>query len=125
MCYNVSVAAPRNSARSHYISRERSLLNCAELKLTVRRTVGGGGSEQLLQQRLVVTFTVADQQCNACARSYTDHVWKCVVQVRQRVKHKRTFFHLEQRRYCVDVSAVVLRICVRVELSFALCDQYH
>lgn len=31
-----------------------------------------------------------------CQRSFTEHTWKSVVQVRQKVSHKKTFFFLEQ-----------------------------
>jgi len=40
---------------------------------------------------------VANQQCPECQKSWTEHTWTHCVQVRQRVKHKRTFFFLEQQ----------------------------
>jgi nonsense-mediated mRNA decay protein 3 len=39
---------------------------------------------------------VAYQQCPDCAKSYTANTWRAVVQVRQKVPHKRTFLYLEQ-----------------------------
>lgn len=36
------------------------------------------------------------QQCPDCARIYTAHTWKALVQIRQKVDHKRTFLYLEQ-----------------------------
>lgn len=32
----------------------------------------------------------------SCGRSYTEHTWNTVVQLRQKVRHKRTFYWLEQ-----------------------------
>lgn len=64
-----------------------------KLKLTVQKEVGNGA---VLQQAMIVTFVVRNQQCNTCAAAFTDNTWTAVVQVRQRVDHKRTFFYLEQ-----------------------------
>ncbi|KAJ9627795.1 ribosome-binding protein [Taxawa tesnikishii (nom. ined.)] len=38
----------------------------------------------------------ANQQCPDCAKSFTHNTWRAVVQVRQKVPHKRTFLYLEQ-----------------------------
>eukprot|EP00752_Nemacystus_decipiens_P002855 g2659.t1 len=64
-----------------------------KLKLTVQKEVGNGA---VLQQALAVTFVVRNQQCDRCAAAFTNNTWTAVVQVRQRVDHKRTFFYLEQ-----------------------------
>lgn len=64
-----------------------------KLKLTVQKEVGNGA---VLQQAMVVTFVVRNQQCDTCAAAFTNNTWAAVVQVRQRVDHKRTFFYLEQ-----------------------------
>ncbi|ETO19521.1 hypothetical protein RFI_17710, partial [Reticulomyxa filosa] len=37
-----------------------------------------------------------NQQCTECQASFTHHVWRACVQVRQKVTHKRTFLYLEQ-----------------------------
>ena len=63
------------------------------VKLTIQAEVLNGVK---LQQVFAVEFVLQNQQCDACARSYTDHVWRALVQVRQRVEHKKTFFLLEQ-----------------------------
>lgn len=39
---------------------------------------------------------VAYHQCPDCAKSFTANIWRSVVQVRQKVPHKRTFLYLEQ-----------------------------
>ncbi|CAK4077763.1 unnamed protein product [Aphanomyces euteiches] len=64
-----------------------------KLKLTVQKEVMNGA---ILQQSFIVTFIVRNQQCDECQASFTNHSWKAVVQVRQKVEHKRTFFYLEQ-----------------------------
>jgi len=64
-----------------------------KLKLTVQKEVL---SRTILQQSFLVTFIVRNQQCDTCQRSFANQSWKAVVQVRQRVDHKRTFFFLEQ-----------------------------
>lgn len=38
----------------------------------------------------------ANQQCPDCQKSFTHNTWRAVVQVRQKVPHKRTFLFLEQ-----------------------------
>ena len=54
-----------------------------------------------------------NQQCDDCQRSFTPHTWKACVQVRQRVDHKKTFFHLEQliikykaHENCINIEQV-------------------
>eukprot|EP00456_Euglypha_rotunda_P079185 TRINITY_DN7599_c0_g1_i15.p1 TRINITY_DN7599_c0_g1~~TRINITY_DN7599_c0_g1_i15.p1 ORF type:complete len:578 (-),score=70.43 TRINITY_DN7599_c0_g1_i15:27-1760(-) len=64
-----------------------------KVKLTIQKEVFNFAT---LQQTFIVEFQVQNLQCPDCARSYTDHVWKAVCQVRQKVKHKKTFFYLEQ-----------------------------
>lgn len=51
----------------------------------------------ILQQEFVVEFVVEYQQCDMCQREAADiEEWQAVVQVRQKVVHKRTFLYLEQ-----------------------------
>ena len=35
-------------------------------------------------------------QCADCKKQFTPHTWNALVQVRQKVDHKRTLYHLEQ-----------------------------
>ena len=44
----------------------------------------------------LVEFTVRNQQCKDCQQDFATGSWHAVVQVRQRVTHKRTFYYLEQ-----------------------------
>ena len=47
-------------------------------------------------QAALVEFTVRNQQCKDCQQDFATGSWHAVVQVRQRVTHKRTFYYLEQ-----------------------------
>jgi nonsense-mediated mRNA decay protein 3 len=64
-----------------------------KLKLTVQREVTIG---TVLQQSIVVEAVVQTLQCSECKKTFTPHTWNCMVQLRQKVEHKRTMFHLEQ-----------------------------
>ena len=64
-----------------------------KVKLTVQKEVFSGA---LLQQSFIVEFIVASQQCTDCQKSFTEHTWTAVVQVRQKVQHKKTMLMLEQ-----------------------------
>lgn len=63
-----------------------------KVKLTVQKDVSGA----MLQQTTVIEFTVVNQICQDCQRVEAKDYWKAVVQVRQRVEHKKTFYYLEQ-----------------------------
>lgn len=63
-----------------------------KVKLTIQKEVFNA----IMQQTFVVEFVVTNQQCTDCQKSYTEHTWNTVVQVRQKVRHKRTFYWLEQ-----------------------------
>lgn len=64
-----------------------------KLKLTVRKEVLHGVT---VQERVQVPLVVKWIQCEDCAKEFTEQTWKALVQIRQRVEHKRTFFFLEQ-----------------------------
>ena len=64
-----------------------------KIKLTVQKEVINSA---ILQQSVVVDFVIKNQQCSNCQASFATGAWQAVVQVRQRVSHKRTFFFLEQ-----------------------------
>jgi nonsense-mediated mRNA decay protein 3 len=64
-----------------------------KVRLTVQREVESG---TILQQSFTVIFTVRNQQCIECQAEFRQGSWKSLVQVRQRVSHKRTFLYLEQ-----------------------------
>ena len=64
-----------------------------KVKIVVQQEVFEGS---ILQQSFEVEYVVNYKQCPDCAKSYTANVWRAVVQVRQKVPHKRTFLYLEQ-----------------------------
>jgi nonsense-mediated mRNA decay protein 3 len=64
-----------------------------KVKITAQQDAGEG---TIVQQAFEVEYVVANQQCHDCRKSYTHHTWRAVVQVRQKVPHKRTFLYLEQ-----------------------------
>jgi nonsense-mediated mRNA decay protein 3 len=61
-----------------------------KVRLTIQREVQAG---TILQQSFTVTFIVRNQQCIECQAEFRQGSWKSLVQVRQRVAHKRTFEH--------------------------------
>ncbi|SLM39463.1 nonsense-mediated mrna decay protein 3 [Lasallia pustulata] len=64
-----------------------------KVKITIQQEVFEG---TILQQTFEVEYVVAYHQCPDCAKSFTANTWRAVVQVRQKVPHKRTFLYLEQ-----------------------------
>jgi len=64
-----------------------------KIKLTVQKEIQEGA---VLEQVVPIEFVVQGQQCTDCQRVEAKNFWKSVVQVRQKVKHKRTFLYLEQ-----------------------------
>ena len=49
-----------------------------------------------IQQDFIVEFIVVNGFCDQCHKEEAKNTWTSVVQVRQRVEHKRTIFRLEQ-----------------------------
>ena len=64
-----------------------------KVKITIQQEAFAG---TILQQTFEVEYVVAYHQCPDCAKSFTANTWRAVVQVRQKVPHKRTFLYLEQ-----------------------------
>jgi len=64
-----------------------------KVKITVQKEVMNGA---ILQQVFVVEFVINHQMCEDCHRREAKDTWTCVVQLRQKVPHKKTFFYLEQ-----------------------------
>jgi len=63
------------------------------VKVSVQQEIQHGA---VLEQSFQVEFTEAGGFCNDCHRAEAKDFWKCVVQVRQKRKHKKTFLYLEQ-----------------------------
>ncbi|GBG76502.1 hypothetical protein CBR_g22250 [Chara braunii] len=65
-----------------------------KVKLTVQKEVF---NDAILQQTFVADYVVEDNMCDSCSRAAGNpDQWVAVVQLRQKVDHKRTFFFLEQ-----------------------------
>eukprot|EP00049_Salpingoeca_infusionum_P023184 m.10779 g.10779 ORF g.10779 m.10779 type:complete len:516 (-) comp5617_c0_seq1:1260-2807(-) len=64
-----------------------------KVKLTIQKEVFSGS---ILQQTFIVEYVVGNQFCPDCHRLEASDTWNAVVQVRQKVRHKKTFMHLEQ-----------------------------
>ena len=64
-----------------------------KVRITIQQEAFQG---TILQQTFEVEYVVAYHQCPDCAKSFTANTWRAVVQVRQKVPHKRTFLYLEQ-----------------------------
>lgn len=64
-----------------------------KVKLTIQKEVYAGA---ILQQIFVVEYVVSNQMCDQCHRLEANDTWKAIVQVRQKVPHKKTFYLLEQ-----------------------------
>jgi nonsense-mediated mRNA decay protein 3 len=95
-----------------------------KLKLTVQKEVQNGA---ILQQALIVEFTVRNQQCTECQASYTNNTWKAVVQIRQRVDHKRTFFYLEQLilKHNAHIHSINVQVRSAGALKYGISWQQH
>jgi nonsense-mediated mRNA decay protein 3 len=64
-----------------------------QVKLTIQKEVYSG---VILQQVFVVELVIHNFQCTNCHMVAADNTWRAVVQCRQKVDHKRTFYLLEQ-----------------------------
>ena len=82
----------------------------------------------ILQQEFVVEYIVANQNCDDCHRTAAKDHWNAVVQVRQKVDHKKTFFYIEQliikhraAAKTVNIKDCADGVCVGVFAPFRVC----
>lgn len=80
-----------------------------KVRLTVQKQIQTG---TILQQSFVVEFVVRNQQCVECQAEYRQGSWKSLIQLRQRVQHKRTFLYLEQ----LILKHNAHRGCLKIEI---------
>ena len=64
-----------------------------KLRVTIQNEVVAGA---VLQQSFVIEYVIGNKQCPNCQRREAKDTWTAVVQVRQKVPHKRTFLWVEQ-----------------------------
>lgn len=81
-----------------------------KVKLTIQKEVLGS---TILQQVFVVEYIVQHQMCEDCHRREAQDFWRAVVQVRQKVSHRRTFIYLEQLilKYHIHDGALKIKEC--------------
>ena len=65
-----------------------------KVKITVEKEISEGAR---IEQSLVVEYVIHNQQCEMCEQEATGtSQWSAVVQLRQKVSHRRSFLYLEQ-----------------------------
>lgn len=93
------------------------------VRISIQKEIASGA---VLQQSMAIEFVVQNEQCADCKRAWTPHTWSALVQVRQRVAHRRTFFYLEQRILKNDEHAKVINIKqMREGLDFYFAHRSH
>lgn len=80
-----------------------------KIKLTLQKEIMNGA---IVQQSTLVEFVIRNQQCKHCEASFATGAWHAIVQVRQRVSHKRTFYYLEQLILKHDAHNECIKIMV-------------
>lgn len=94
-----------------------------KVKVTVQKEIVTGS---VLQQTMVCEFTVVNQQCEDCQKSFTPHTWNAVVQVRQKVPHRRTLVFLEQLILKHDAHEKVINLKeTREGMDFHFAQRSH
>ncbi len=94
-----------------------------KVKLTVQKEVLNNIT---VQQTFPIEYVVYYQQCEDCKKEYTPHTWGALVQVRQKVEHKKTFFFLEQLILKYNAHDKVLKIKEEHEgIDFFYRDKPH
>ncbi|KAI3708065.1 hypothetical protein L2E82_37097 [Cichorium intybus] len=79
-----------------------------KVKLKVQKEVLNG---VVLEQAYIVEYILQNQMCDSCSRVQANPVqWVAVVQLRQQVAHRRTFFYLEQLILKHDAAMRAIRI---------------
>lgn len=94
-----------------------------KVKLTVQKEALAA---TILQQTFILEVVVGGQQCMDCARVEAKNTWNTVVQVRQKVDHKRTFLYLEQLILKHHAHQQVIRIRSQPDgLDFFFASRSH
>ncbi|KAK1321814.1 hypothetical protein QJS10_CPA03g02577 [Acorus calamus] len=79
-----------------------------KVKLRVQKEVLNGA---ILEQSYIVEYVQVDKMCESCSRAQANpDQWSAVVQLRQHVPHRRTFFYLEQVILKHDAAARSIKI---------------
>ena len=71
--------------------------------------------KMLVRQKVVVEFTIKHKQCMECIREATDHSWGSLIQLRQRVGHKKSFYQLESLLVSKGLHNLMMNVTVTRE----------
>ncbi|BGP31845.1 ribosome-binding protein [Rhodotorula toruloides] len=94
-----------------------------KVKLTIQKEVF---SSTILQQIFEVEYVVQGAQCQDCTRLAAKNTWRAMVQVRQKVDHKRTFLYLEQLILRHNADRDTLQVAeVKDGLNFFYASKQH
>ncbi|KAG8907133.1 hypothetical protein FRB99_005241 [Tulasnella sp. 403] len=93
------------------------------LKLTIQKEVF---TSTILQQIFEIEYVVVYGQCPDCTKLAAKNTWKAVIQVRQKVAHKRTFLYLEQLilKHSADKDTISVKE-TREGLDFFYAQRSH
>ena len=64
-----------------------------KVRITIQKEVDSGAK---LEQTLVIDYDEVNQTCDICTKNVSNMTWIALVQLRQKVAHKRTFMMIEQ-----------------------------
>lgn len=64
-----------------------------KVKLSIQKEVLNGA---VLQQVFIIEYIVHGQMCDDCHRVEAKDYWRALVQIRQKIQHKKTLLYLEQ-----------------------------
>lgn len=64
-----------------------------KVKLVIQKEIF---SATLLEQAFIIEGIICNQQCKDCMHVMSQNTWQSVVQVRQKVSHKKTLLYMEQ-----------------------------
>ncbi|KAF8317684.1 NMD3-domain-containing protein [Clavulina sp. PMI_390] len=93
------------------------------VKLTIQKEVF---TNTILQQIFEIEYVVVHGQCPDCTKLAAKNTWNSLVQVRQKVNHKRTFLYLEQLilKHGADKDTVSIKE-VKDGLDFFYAQRTH
>ena len=91
--------------------------------LTVQKEV----FDMVLEQKFKVTFVVQNQPCDRCVKEAAEGQWAAIVQVRQKVQHKRTIFFMEQKilKHNMHAKCAGITPVPGAGLDFYFSDRSH
>ena len=73
-----------------------------------------------LEQEIKVEFVVNYTQCDDSKKLFTPHTCSCQSQVRQKVKHKKTFLYIEQ----LMIKHNIQWKCIKIEKNINVMNFY-